>query len=61
MINWGSSALLTLLFPIVKKELPHGNPAAIFLFFALWSCASYFFNRKYVIETKGKDQTNINE
>lgn len=54
MVNWASAALIMLLFPVIKEKLPDKNPALLFLFFALWSTLSFFFNKKFVIETKNK-------
>ena len=61
MVNWSFSALSVLLFPIIKARLPGENPAPMFLFFALWSLGSFFANKKYVIETKGKTERQIKE
>lgn len=59
MMNWGGSALSILLFPIIKSKLPNENPALMFLFFAIWSGMSYMINKKYIIETKGKTNVQI--
>lgn len=49
MVNWGGSALSILLFPIIKARLPKENPSPLFLFFAIWSTASFFVNRHFVL------------
>jgi SP family arabinose:H+ symporter-like MFS transporter len=59
MVNWGGSALIILLFPIIKAHLPEQNPGPLFLFFAIWSGISYVLNKKYVIETRGKTSKQI--
>ena len=61
MVNWGSSALSILLFPIIKSGLPNGNPAPMFVFFALWSGLSYLINQRYVVETKDRTSGQIHE
>jgi MFS transporter, SP family, arabinose:H+ symporter len=61
MLNWGGSALSILLFPIIKAKLPGQNPALLFFFFAIWSTMSFFINKKYIIETKGKSQSQIKD
>lgn len=54
MVNWASAAIIMLLFPVIKETLPDKNPAMLFLFFAIWSTLSFFFNKKFVIETMNK-------
>lgn len=54
MVNWASAAIIMLLFPVIKETLPNKNPAFLFLFFATWSTLSFFFNKKFVIETQNK-------
>lgn len=61
MVNWGASALSILLFPIIRSHLPGENPAPLFLFFAVWSAVAYFFNKKYVIETRNRTGAEIYE
>jgi hypothetical protein len=61
MVNWGGSALSILLFPIIKARLPDENPAPMFLFFTVWSFVSYWVNKKFVIETRNKTGTQIEE
>lgn len=61
MVNWGCSAFSILMFPIIKEALPAGNPAPMFLFFAIWSGVSFLANQKYVIETMGKTPRQIKE
>lgn len=59
--NWGTAAFIMLLFPVIKESLPQKNPALLFVFFAFWCVISYFFNKKYLIETKGKTENEITE
>ena len=61
MVNWGSSALCILLFPILKAQLPNRNPAPMFIFFAAWSVLSFFINQRYVVETAGKTMRQVKE
>lgn len=61
MINWGGSAFCILFFPIIKARLPNQNPALMFYFFAIWSIFAFFVNKKYLIETKNKPSTQIQE
>jgi SP family arabinose:H+ symporter-like MFS transporter len=57
--NWGGCSLVMLTFPIITKMLPGQNPGPIFLFFCLWSVGSYFFNKRYVLETQNKGEKQI--
>jgi hypothetical protein len=57
MANWISTSIVMILFPYLSNALP--NPAPLFLFFAVWCTIFFFVNQKYVIETKGKTQTEI--
>jgi hypothetical protein len=50
--NWATATLITILFPIIKDAL--GTAAYLFLFYAFYSLLGFFFNQKYVIETKGR-------
>jgi MFS family permease len=59
MMNWGSSAMILLLFPIIKKTLWNENPSLLFLVFSIWCSLSYLINRKYIIETMGKTEEEI--
>lgn len=61
LVNWLSAAAVMFLFPVIKEKLPDKNPALLFLFFAIWSTLSYFFNKKFVIETKNKGERQIFE
>lgn len=61
LICWASAAFIMLLFPIIKETLPDKNPALIFLFFAIWSTLSFFFNKKFLIETQNKGEKQIFE
>jgi hypothetical protein len=60
-INWAGAALVMLLFPIIKKELPNENPSYLFFFFSIWCVVSFVINAKYTIETKGKTEKEIYE
>lgn len=55
--NWASAAIVMILFPIMIDKL--GNSGPLFLFFALWSLASFCLNQRLVIETKGKTEKQI--
>ena len=57
LANWASASTIIILFPILVKAL--GTPAPLFLFFFIWTLLSFFFNWKYMVETKGKTQTQI--
>ena len=61
MVNWGASAISILLFPMIKSRLPNKNPAPMFLFFAIWSFVSFGINSKFVIETRNKTGSQIEE
>lgn len=52
--NWICASLVIILFPILTEHVLNGNPAVLFLFFAAWCIVSFFFNQKFVIETKDK-------
>jgi hypothetical protein len=59
MFNWIANLLIVLLFPIIRSSLPGQNPAMMFVFFGAWCMASFFFNAKFLIETKGKKEKEI--
>jgi Na+/melibiose symporter-like transporter len=56
MANWMATLLIVFLFPVIRAMLPDKNPAILFLFFSVWCLCSFFFNAKFVIETKGKSE-----
>lgn len=53
--HWVFYALLLFLFPVVRRSFD-GNSGIgyIFAFFALFTFISFFFFKKYLVETKGK-------
>lgn len=57
LTNWVTSALVMTLFPIISSAL--GSKGPLFLFYAVWAFASLMVNQKYMVETKGKSQTEI--
>ncbi len=58
--NWGTASVITLMFPVIKDQLPKKNPAWLFMFFALWCGLSFVFNKKFLIETRNKTEKEIN-
>ena len=52
--NWGTAAIISILFPILSDSF--GSPAPIFTFFAVWCLGSLILNRKIMVETKGKTE-----
>lgn len=59
--NWGTASLIMLLFPVIKERLPNKNPALLFVFFAIWCGGAFFFNKKFLIETRNKTEKQIAE
>lgn len=57
--NWAAASVVVILFPILEKAF--GTPIPLFLFFAIWSFASVIFNKRYLVETKGKTEKEIHE
>lgn len=63
--NWGVSASLNFLFPIIvglfgtTLEARQMGMSYAFIFLALVTFAGFFFIRKYIIETKGKTLEQI--
>ena len=51
--NWATASLITFLFPVIKNAV---GEAPLFLFYAGYSLFGFFFDQKYVIETKGKTE-----
>ncbi len=53
--HWVFYALLLFLFPVIKKSFVDNNGIGyIFAFFAVFTFISFFFFKKYIVETKGK-------
>jgi hypothetical protein len=52
MANWASASFVSILFPIIENAM--GTPAYLFLFYAIYCTAGFFFSQRFVIETKGK-------
>lgn len=59
LANWASASLVIIAFPILSNAF--GTSVPLFLFFAAWSVASLFVNKKLLIETKGKTEKQIRE
>jgi sugar porter (SP) family MFS transporter len=54
--HWVFNALISFLFPVVSSKIGVGN---VFIFYAAATVVSYFFFRKYLVETKGKSLEEI--
>jgi sugar porter (SP) family MFS transporter len=53
--HWVFYTLLLFVFPVIKKSFPDNRGIGyVFAFFAVVTFASFFFFRKYLVETKGK-------
>lgn len=53
--HWVFYTLLLFVFPLIKKSFPDNRGIGyVFAFFAVVTFASFFFFRKYLVETKGK-------
>jgi len=53
--HWVFYAMLLFLFPVIKKSFDNNNGIGyIFAFFAVLTFISFFFYKKYIVETKGK-------
>ena len=53
--HWVFYAILIFIFPLVKKSFTNNSGIGyIFAFFAFATFLSYFFYKKYILETKGK-------
>jgi sugar porter (SP) family MFS transporter len=53
--HWVFYTLLLFVFPMIKKSFPDNRGIGyVFAFFAVVTFASFFFFRKYLVETKGK-------
>lgn len=58
--HWLFYAILLFFFPIVKKSFTDNSGIAyVFAFFAIATFISFFFYRKYIVETKGKTLEEI--
>jgi hypothetical protein len=57
---WFFNGLSTFLFPVIVGSLGGKTGIAyVFLFYALMTLVSFFFFRKYLVETKGKSLEEI--
>ena len=53
--HWVFYALLLFLFPVIKKSFTDNRGIGyVFAFFAIFTLISFFFFKKYIVETKGK-------
>lgn len=57
MLNWLAAAFVTFIYPILVELV--GNPSLMFLIFTANIAVGYFFNEKWMIETKGKTEWQI--
>jgi hypothetical protein len=58
--HWVFHAILLFLFPIVKRFFSDNNGIGyVFAFFAIATFISFFFFKKYIVETKGKTLEEI--
>ena len=53
-MNWVSSAIVLIVFPLLKDELPNQNPGWLFVFFAGYTLFCFVIYAKIVIEIKDK-------
>ena len=53
-MNWVSSAIVLIVFPLLRDELPNQNPGWLFIFFAAYTLFCFVIYSKIVIEIKGK-------
>lgn len=58
-MNWVSSAIVLIVFPLVKDKLPNQNPGWLFIFFAAYTLMCFFIYAKIVIEIKDKTEKQI--
>jgi len=53
--HWVFYALLLFLFPVIQKSFTDNRGIGyVFAFFAIFTLISFFFFKKYIVETKGK-------
>lgn len=53
--HWVFYALLLFFFPVIKKSfIDNSGIGYIFAIFTVFTFISFFFFRKYIVETKGK-------
>lgn len=60
-VNWVSSSIVIILFPILTQDYLNNNPAFLFVFSTAWCLLSLVVNYLFVIETKGKAEKDIRE
>jgi hypothetical protein len=59
--NWICASIVIILFPILTDNVLDGNPAILFLFFAAYCLCSFIFHEKFLIESKEKNHSEIQE
>ena len=53
--HWVFYAILLFFFPVIQKSFPDNRGIGyVFAFFAVFTFISFFFFKKYIVETKGK-------
>jgi sugar porter (SP) family MFS transporter len=58
--HWFFNAITTLLFPIIAGSFSAGRGTGyVFIFYTLATFLSFFFYKKYIIETKGKSLEDL--
>jgi len=58
--HWFFNALTTFLFPVMAGGFSGGKGTGyVFLFYTLATLISYFFYKKFIVETKGKSLENL--
>lgn len=53
-LNWGLSALVVILFPMLINKVLGGQPQLLFLFFCAWCLVGWLVNVRVLVETKDK-------
>jgi MFS family permease len=58
--HWFFNAITTFLFPIIAGSFAHGaGTGYVFIFYTLATFLSFFFYKKYIIETRRKSLENL--
>ena len=57
--NRFTAFLSVLMFPIIASDVFGGDSSPLFLFFATLMLIYFWFSKKYLIETKGKEEKQI--
>lgn len=60
-LNWTTSSLVIIMFPIIKDNVLHGNPYIAFIFFGGCCFMTFVISRMFMLETKDKTQREILE